>query len=98
MVLCYEHSLLYLTHHFSVPVIVLFTKYDIFLFNVKMHLEDYQDEYPPDTNVSEVAEKLFREIYLHTLGDCVYVRLESGFTVTCQIYILMFFGRDAQEE
>ena len=50
-----------------------------------MHLDDYPDAYPPDSNVSEVAEKLFRERYLNPLGDGVYVRLESGFTVTCQI-------------
>ena len=49
-----------------------------------MHLADYPDEYP-DSSVSEVAEKLFQEYYLHPLGDDFgYVRLESGFRVNCQ--------------
>ncbi len=46
-----------------------------------MHLVDYPNEYP-DSNLSEVAEKLFQEHYLHPLGDNVrFVRLESGFRV-----------------
>ncbi|KAF8264582.1 hypothetical protein EI94DRAFT_1686266 [Lactarius quietus] len=61
----------------NVPVIVLFTKYDQFLRNVEMHLADYPNEYP-DSNVSEVPEKLFREHYLRPLGNDVrYVRLEK---------------------
>ena len=71
--------------HFEVPVIVVFTKYDQFLRNVKMHLLDYASEYP-DSNVSVVAETQFQEHYLHPLGDDVrYVRLESGFRVICQV-------------
>ena len=70
-------------NHFEVPVIVVFTKYDQFLRNVKMHLLDYASEYP-DSNVSVVAETQFQEHYLHPLGDDVrYVRLESGFRVKC---------------
>jgi hypothetical protein len=81
-------------YHFEVPVIVVFTKYDQFLRNIEMHLMDYPNEYP-DSNVSEVAEKLFQEHYLHPLGDNVrYVRLESGFTVKCLGYRLMFFCRN----
>jgi hypothetical protein len=60
-----------------------------------MHLVDYPNEYP-DSNVSEVVEKQFQEHYLHPLGDDVrYVRLESGFRVNCQGYVLMFPGRNA---
>ncbi|KAN0129487.1 hypothetical protein V8E53_012669 [Lactarius tabidus] len=62
----------------NVPVIAVFTKYDQFLRNVGMHLADYPDEYPADSNVSEVAEKLFQEYYLHPLGDDFrHVRLEK---------------------
>ena len=65
----------------------MFTKYDQFLRNVGMHLADYPDEYP-DGSVSEVAEKLSQEYYLHPLGDDFgYVRLESGFRVNCQGYV-----------
>ena len=60
--------------YFEVPVIVVFTKYDQFLRNVKM---DVMDEYP-DRRVSEVAKEIFQEHYLHPLGDDVgYVQLES---------------------
>ena len=46
-----------------------------------MQLADYPDEYP-GSNVSEVAEKLFQEHYLHPLGDDFrHVRLESEFRV-----------------
>ena len=72
-------------HHSQVPVIVVFTKYDQFLRNVEMHVADYPDEYPPDSTVFEVAERQFREHYLHPLGDDVrFVRLESGFGFQCQ--------------
>jgi len=61
----------------NVPVIALFTKYDQFLRNIEMHVADYPSEYP-NSNGSEVAEKLFQELYLHPLGDDIrYVRLEK---------------------
>ena len=70
----------------------MFTKYDQFLRNVGMHLADYPDEYP-DGSVSEVAEKLFQEYYLHPLGDDFgYVRLESGFRVNCQGYVTCWYS------
>ncbi|KAI9457348.1 hypothetical protein BJY52DRAFT_1096234, partial [Lactarius psammicola] len=66
----------------NVPIIVVFTKYDQFLRNVKIHLEDYGN---PDDNISNVAEKQFQEHYLHPLGgDVRFVRLESGSRVKCQ--------------
>ena len=44
-----------------------------------MRVADYPDQYP-DSNVSEVAEKIFQEHYLHPLGDDVrYVQLQSEF-------------------
>ena len=67
--------------HFQVPVIAVFTKYDQFKFNVEMDMLDDPDKYP-DNDVSQVAEKLFQEHYLHPLGDDVkYVRLESALRV-----------------
>ena len=63
----------------KVPVIAVFTKYDQFLRNVKIHLEDYGN---PGDIVSAVAEKQFQEHYLQPLGDSVsYVQLESEFSV-----------------
>ncbi|KAH8977051.1 GTP-binding protein [Lactarius hatsudake] len=59
----------------NVPVVAVFTKYDQFLRNVKIDLDDYGK---PDDNVSEVAEKLFQEHYLRPLGEHVrFVRLEQ---------------------
>ncbi|KAH9012451.1 hypothetical protein EDB84DRAFT_1405616 [Lactarius hengduanensis] len=58
----------------NVPVIAVFTKYDQFLRNVKMHLEDYGNT----DNVSDEAERQFKEHYLRHLDDGVrFVRLES---------------------
>ena len=95
MVRRYEHSWLYLTHHFEVPVIAVFTKYDQFLYNVAMHLFDYPNEYP-GSDVSEVAEKRFQERYLHPLGsDIRFVRLKRGFRFKCEKCLLMSFGRNA---
>ena len=70
--------------HFEVPVIVVFTKYDQFLRNVRMHLVDFPSDCP-DSSVSEAAKRQFQEHYLYPLGDDIrYVRLESGFRVKCQ--------------
>ena len=77
------------------PVIAVFTKYDQFLRNIKIDLEDYGN---PDDNVSDAAERLFQEHYLHPLGDNVkYVRLESEFQVICQGHMLIVLGRNAHE-
>ena len=88
---------LYLTHHFEVPVIAVFTKYDQFLRNVKMDVSDYPDRYP-DSNGNQVAEDVFQDHYLRPLGDNArYVRLESESRVRCQAHTLMHFGRNAHE-
>ena len=69
--------------HFEVPVIVVFTKYDQFLRNVKMDVLDEPEKYP-DRSVTEVAEEVFQEHYLCHLGNDVgYVRLESEFQDIC---------------
>jgi hypothetical protein len=82
--------------HFEVPVIVVFTKYDHFLRNVRMDMDD-SDLYT-GRSVSEVAKEQFQEDYVHPLGDDVkYVQLESELQVICQGHILMFFGRNAYE-
>ncbi|KAI9432369.1 hypothetical protein H4582DRAFT_1821141, partial [Lactarius indigo] len=57
------------------PVVVVFTKYDQFLRNVQIHMEDFRS---PDDNVSGVAEKQFEEHYLRALDNGVrFVRLEK---------------------
>ena len=64
-----------------------------------MHLLDYPNEYPPDSILSHVVEKKFQEHYLHPLGDQVrYVRVESGFRVECQGYLLMIFAEMHRQE
>ena len=71
-------------------MIAVFTKYDRFKINVEMDMWDDPDKYP-DSDVSQVAEKIFQEHYLRPLGDNVkYVRLESVLRVICQVHILMF--------
>jgi hypothetical protein len=80
--------------HFEVPVIVVFTKYDQFLLNVKMDVSDDPDKYLK-RSVSEVAKELFQEHYLCPLGDDVkYVQLESKLHIICQGHMLIF-GRNA---
>ena len=67
----------FFTHHFQVPVIAVFTKYDQFLRNVKIDVLDDPDKYL-NRSVSEVAKEQFEEHYLHPLGEDVgYVQLES---------------------
>ena len=90
-----EHPELSLMHHFEVPVVVLFTKYDQFWRNVEMHLADYPNEFP-ESNVSDVVDQIFEEHYLHPLGDEVrFVRLASEFGFKGHGYILMLC-RNAQ--
>ena len=95
MVCHYECSILWLTHHFEVPIIVVFTKYDQFLLNIEMHMSNFPNEYC-NSDVSKVMEKLFQEYYLHPLGEGIrFVRLQSRFRVKYQECMLMFFGRNA---
>jgi hypothetical protein len=64
-------------HRFPVPVIAVFTKYDQFLRNVEMHLEDYGN---PDDKLSDAVDSQFKEHYLAHLGDGArFVLLESLF-------------------
>ncbi|KAH8991805.1 GTP-binding protein [Lactarius hatsudake] len=59
----------------NVPVISVFTKYDQFQQNVRIHVEDFGS---PDDDIFDVAEKQFEEHYLLPLGDDVrFVRLEK---------------------
>jgi hypothetical protein len=78
-----------LTLRFQVPVIAVFTKYDQFLRNLEIDLEDYGNS---DDNISDAAEKRFEEHYLRHLGDGArFVRLESLFTVECGGRVLILF-------
>ena len=93
-----EHVWLCLTDYFAVPVIAVFTKYDQFLRNVEIDLEDFLNE-ALDSDILEVAQKLFREHYLCPLGDGVrFVRLASMCTIKLPGYMLMFFCRTAYEK
>jgi hypothetical protein len=61
---------------FPVPVIAVFTKYDQFKLNVKMKLEDDEDD-NAGSNAGSEAECLFQANYLHQLGENLgFVRLE----------------------
>jgi hypothetical protein len=83
---------------FEVPVVAVFTKYDQFLVNVGMDVNDYPNQYPHG-NVSEVAEKRFQEHYLRPLGDDIkYVQLQSEFRIKCPGYMLMFLDRNAHSK
>lgn len=56
-----------------------------------MDLEDHPTE-NTDGNAAEIAEKRFKENYLHPLGEGArYVRLESMFSDKCLGYILILF-------
>ena len=66
-------------HRFPVPVIAIFTKYDQFLRNVKMHMEDFGNS---DDNISDAVESRFNEHYLTRLGEGArFIRLESPFSI-----------------
>ena len=86
--------------HFEVPVIVVFTKYDQFLRNVRMDVLDDPDLYS-GRSVSEVAKEQFQEHYVHPLGDDIrYVQLESELQANLprsHVDAMMFFGRNAFE-
>jgi hypothetical protein len=66
----------------------VFTKYDQFLRNVGIDLEDRNDE-DPTVDISEeaqekAAKEIFQEHYLGPLGEDVpWVRFEGEFVVKC---------------
>ena len=81
--------------HLEVPIVVVFTKYDQFLRNVRMDVSDDPDLYG-NRSANEVAKERLQEGYLHPLGDDIrYVQLQSELRVICQGDMLMFFGRNA---
>ena len=60
-----------------------------------MQMFDFPNEFP-DNTVSEAAERIFQEHYLHPLGDNVkYVRLQSEFRVKCPGNMPILFDRNA---
>ena len=91
---CYTSSWRCLTHRFEVPVIGVFTKYDQFKRNIRMHLQDHPNE-NPDGNAADhaaVADRRFKDDYLRPLGEGArFVRVESVFRANCLAYVLMFF-------
>ena len=69
----------------------MFTKYDQFKRNIKMHLQDHPKEGLGD-NAASVADSQFKNNYLHPLGEGArFVQLESGFRAKCLGYVLMVF-------
>jgi hypothetical protein len=84
-----------ITHRFPVPVIAVFTKYDQFLRNVEMHLEDYGN---PDDDLSDAVDTQFKEHYLAHLGDGArFVQLESLlFSIKYRGRVLIPCDRNAQ--
>ena len=58
-----------------------------------MDVSDDPDKYS-NRSVSEVANELFQEHYVHPLGDVVYMQLESEWHVICQGHILIFFWEE----
>ena len=82
-------------HRFLVPVIAVFTKFDQFLRNVKMYLEDYGN---PDDNLSDAVESQFNEHYLTHLGEGArFVQLESPFSIKYGGRALIRCDRNAQD-
>ena len=60
---------------FQVPIIVIFTKYDQFLRNVGIDLEDCKDE-DPSVDISQkakekAAKEIFEEHFMRPLGEHV---------------------------
>ena len=55
---------------------------------MKINLEDFGI---PDDNISDEAERIFNEHYLHHLGGggARFVRLESSFNVKCRDRVLI---------
>ena len=91
MVRRYEPSLQCLMHPFEVPVIGVFTKYEQFRRNIKMHLEDHPNE-NLGGNIADVADRRFRDDYLRPLGaGARFVQVESVFRAKCFSYVLIFF-------
>jgi len=71
----------------------VFTKYDQFLRNVEIDMEDEGPSIILSEEVKEKAAKeIFKEHFLDPLGEGVpWVRLRGGFRVECLDILLMFF-------
>ncbi len=82
---------------------MVFTKYDQFLIDVRIDLEDHNYEDPSIDISKEAQEKaakeIFEEHYLRPLGKGVpWVRLRGGFRVKYLGKLLMFFDRYGPEK
>ncbi len=82
-------------HHFEVPIIVVFTKYDQFLRNVEIDLEDHYEGQSIDVSKEEIettAKEIFEEHFLGPLGEGVpWVQLRGRFRLKYPGNILIFF-------
>jgi len=86
---------------FEVPIIALFTKYDQFLRNVGIDLEDcnYDD---PSIDASKeakekAAQKIFEEHFLGPLGDGIpWVQMRGGFGIEYRNNVLIFLDSHGQ--
>ena len=73
----------------AVPVIAVFTKYDQFKRNIRMHLQDHPNE-NMDSEAGDIVERRFQEDYQSPLGEGArFVRLESGLRCKYIRYLLM---------
>jgi hypothetical protein len=71
----------------------VFTKYEQFKRNIKMHLEDHPNE-NLDGNAADVLKRRFEEDYQRHLGDGArFVQLESASKVKCPGNALMLFRK-----
>ena len=60
---------------FQVPVIAVFTKFDQFMLDTKMKLEDEGRDQETDLNTE--VENIFNQHYLASLKEHPFIRLES---------------------
>jgi len=77
---------------FQVPVIALFTKYEQFKRDIKMKLEDEnEDDHPlAETDIGTEVKRVFEQQYLAGLcGPPPFICLESEYFFYQQIYILI---------
>jgi len=70
----------------------VFTKYEQFRRNIKMHLQDHPEENPEDDPPDIVADRRFKDDYLCLLGEGArFVRVESVFRAQYLGYVLLIF-------
>ena len=86
---------------FEVPIIAVFTKYDQFLRNVDIDLEDLHNDNPNIDASKKAKEKaakdIFADHFLGRLGKGIpWVRLRGGFRIKYPGSILIFVDSHEQ--